>query len=274
MRQTSTARSGRRTRPPGCCRAAIAEEPFSVTAMYNLGLALTRAGRREEGQQAMERSQAVRAGGYGIVFSANYLEQGRYAEAIVSTGAEPELVDPAVPDVKFVRRLIASTPDARTGRGVALLDFDGDGDLDVFIVWPGGMRLLRNDRGAFTDITEAAAFDEDVARGGFDALAADYDNDGRADLLILRGGGNVLCHNEGNGRFSNATARAALPAYPGRLATTAAFVDIDHDGDLDLVLGGDAPLQFVRNNGNGTFSDITKETGVEGAAHAIQIVPT
>jgi tetratricopeptide (TPR) repeat protein len=58
-------------------RAALADEPFSVTAAYNLGLALTRAGRRDEGLKAMERSQAMRSGGYGIIFSANYLEQGR-----------------------------------------------------------------------------------------------------------------------------------------------------------------------------------------------------
>ena len=80
-------------------RAAVDEEPYSVTATYNLGLALSRAGRREEGQQAMERSQALRAGGYGTVFSNNYLEQGRYGEAIASTGAEPELVDRSIPEV-------------------------------------------------------------------------------------------------------------------------------------------------------------------------------
>ena len=254
-------------------RSAVAEEPYSVTATYNLGLALTRAGRREEGQQAMQRSEAVRAGGYGIVFSANYLEQGRYAEAVVSTGAEPELVDPAVPDVEFKPKPVAATPDAAAAEGLTLIDFDGDGDLDLLVVWPGGLRLLRNDRGAFTDVTTDSGLAADVAQGGLGAVAGDYDNDGRTDLLVLRSGGNVLYHNDGNGRFSNATAGAGLPPYPARPAS-AAFVDFDHDGDLDLVIAGNAPLQLVRNNGDRTFTDITRQSGIAGAAGGIAVVPT
>src|SRR5438552_5258572 len=116
-------------------RVAIADEPYSVTGTYNLGLALTRAGRRDEGLKAMERSQAMRAGGYGIVFSANYLEQGRYAEAVVSTGAEGDLVDPATPDVAFTRTVIASGAGAASaGESITLLDFDTDGDLDILTV--------------------------------------------------------------------------------------------------------------------------------------------
>src|SRR5207237_6373905 len=140
---------------------------------YDLGLALTRAGDREEGQKSMERSQTLRAGGYGTIFSTNYLEQGRYAEAVSSTGAERELVDQAVPNVTFAAtpvapatgaapaplrtspfgRRFAAEDLADNGRaiadalagGITLLDFDRDGDLDVFTVWAGGLRLLRND---------------------------------------------------------------------------------------------------------------------------------
>ena len=104
-------------------------------------------------------------------------------------------------------------------------------------------------------------------------IAGDYDNDGRADLLILRKGGNVLLHNDGNGRFSNATGRAALPPYAAQPAS-AAFVDFDHDGDLDVVVAGDASVQLVRNNGNGTFTDITSQSGVSGQAGALAVVPT
>src|SRR5262249_10180263 len=83
-------------------RAALASEPYSVTATYNLAIALTRSGDRVEGPSTMQKFQTLRAKGYGTTIGQNYLEQGRYAEAIASTGAEPELVDPATPDVAFI----------------------------------------------------------------------------------------------------------------------------------------------------------------------------
>jgi Tfp pilus assembly protein PilF len=258
-------------------RAALADEPYSVTAMYNLGLALTRAGRRDEGVQAMERSQALRAGGYGIVFSANYLEQGSYAEAVASTGAEADLVDRATPDVTFTPTVVApagseSAADS-SGGGLALADFDGDGDLDILVVWPGGVRLLRNTAGRFSDATAASGLTRGWFAGAVGAVAGDYDNDGRPDVLVLRKGGNLLLHNDGGGKFSDATAAAGLPAYASTPAA-AAFVDFDHDGDLDLVIAGDAPLQLVRNNGNRTFTNVTERSGIGTLPQGIAVAPT
>src|SRR5439155_102416 len=181
-------------------RAALAQEPYSVTATYNLGLALTRIGRRDEGQQMLERSQALRTGGYGTIMSANYLEQGQYAAALASGGAEPELVDRAVPEVTFTRRAIAESSAESRGGGVTLLDFDGDGALDVCAVSAGGIRLLRNDRGAFVDATVASGLA--AVPGGVGVVAGDYDNDGLPDLLVLRRGGAALYHNDGGGKFS------------------------------------------------------------------------
>src|SRR5712691_8501493 len=85
-------------------RPAVADEPYNVTAAYTLGLALTRAGQRDEGQRMLERSQALRTTGYGITFGTTYLEQGRYAEAVASTGAEPDLVDPSPSTARFTLR--------------------------------------------------------------------------------------------------------------------------------------------------------------------------
>ena len=91
-------------------RTALAAEPYNATALYNLGQALMRAGQRDEGQTVIKQFQELRQRGSGSTLGTNYLEQGRYAEAIVSTGAEPELVDRTVPAVAFTDATAAILP--------------------------------------------------------------------------------------------------------------------------------------------------------------------
>jgi hypothetical protein len=110
-------------------RPAVAAEPYHVTALYNLGVALTRAGRAEEGQQTIAKFQALREAGYGTAFSNNYLEQGRYAEAVPSTGDEG-------PAATAMAAVLFSTGPALAGEGppaagATLVDLDLDGDLDL-----------------------------------------------------------------------------------------------------------------------------------------------
>ena len=116
------------------------------------------------------------------------------------------------------------------------------------------------------------------------AVAADYDNDGRPDFFVLRAGGNRLLRQQADGRFEDVTAAARIPAYP-YVAKSAAFVDVDHDGDLDLFIVGfaagpgpnpqTAANQLLRNNGDGTFTDITAAAKVSGGAgRGIAVVPT
>ena len=302
-------------------RPAVADEPFNITAAYNLGLALTRAGQREEGQRLMEQSQALRATGYGVTLSNAYLEQGRYAEAVASTGSEPDLVQSTVPPVRFTaspltpaasrlaaaspfgQRFTASdlTPDgmrriaAGLGGALTMVDIDGDGDLDLVVATATGQRLYRNDAGTFTDITGASGLGTpppDAVPIG--VIAADVDNDGAPDLFVLRDGVSSLYHNAGGGRFVDVTAKAGFAPYPF-LPGAAALVDVDHDGDLDLVIAGladlagsrartgalvfpkdfaPAPLRLYRNNGDGTFTDITRAANIESSGHTVAIVPT
>src|SRR2546423_3871736 len=202
-------------------RTAVAAEPYNATALYNLGTALIRAGRREEGQKVIAQFSELRKRGTGTTLGASYLEQGRYAEAIASTGTELELVDKRTPEVIFtdVTATVLPRGDWTTGTAeqntgaVLLFDYDLDGDLDLLEIAGGKQHLLRNDNGKFTDVTDkSGALAKSSTSAGVAAVAGDYDNDTRPDLFILRQGTGTLYHNDGNGSFSDVTAAAKIPA--------------------------------------------------------------
>jgi len=253
-------------------RVALLAEPYNVSAAYNLAVALNRAGRRAEGQEAMERFQRLRDSAYKTALSSNYLEQGRYAEAVASTGAEPDAVSTATPAVSFVET--ASLPLSPAASGAAaraalvLADLDGDGVPEAVAVTSGALRILKPTVTGFTDLTGQAGL-ADGRADALSALAADYDNDGAADLVVMRAGGLQLLRNAGRLRFEDRTVAAGLAPTPVASAA-AAFVDVDHDGDLDLFAGG----RLIQNDGNGTFADVTKAAGLEEAGSALAVVPT
>lgn len=139
------------------------------------------------------------------------------------------------------------------GSGVAVLDYDGDGDPDLFFVQGGEVpgtglppppgALFRNDgRGRFTEVSDAAGFGAPppgVAAGfGMGAVAADLDDDGDPDLLLTRAGPDLLYENRGDGTFaphpSSPLPASAVRGLPGGWSASAAFSDLDGDGDLDL----------------------------------------
>ena len=186
------------------------------------------------------------------------------------------------------------------GSGGGFLDYDGDGDLDVYLVngtpLPGskdvgaskGNRLYRNDgHGRFADVTLAAGVGDDGF--GMGMAAADYDNDGDVDLYVTNFGDNVLYRNNGDGTFTDVTDEAGVAA--GGWSTSAAFGDADGDGYLDLFVcryvdfrldnhkfcGNLAegvaaychpdvynpePVLLYENTGRGTFEDVTRDAGV------------
>jgi Tfp pilus assembly protein PilF len=263
-------------------RIAVAAEPYNATALYNLGTTLIRSGQREEGQKVIAQFQELRQRGTGTTLGSNYLEQGRYAEAVASTGAEPDNVDKQTPDVVFTDATSSELPpnnwpapsahELRSGAAL-LFDYDLDGDLDLLEVADVHQRLLRNDKGKFTDVTaQAGALSKTATVQGSAAIAGDFDNDTRPDLFILRAGAGMLYHNDGNGSFSDVTTTAKISAPPNSVST-AAFVDFDHDGDLDLLVGGNGNL-LLRNNGDGTFSDQTAAAKLVDRSSALAIVPT
>jgi hypothetical protein len=183
------------------------------------------------------------------------------------------------------------------GSGSAFLDYDGDGRLDLFLVnssrlpgFPGKGPFLpalyhQEDNGAFRDVTRAAGLALDCY--GMGAAIADYDNDGDPDLLITSYGGSHLFRND-HGRFTDVTRRAGVtkPAW----GSSAAWFDTDRDGDLDLFVASyirwspqtneicgspgrrhvcgpghyDGTVSVLyRNNGDGTFTDVTRQAKVD-----------
>jgi len=188
------------------------------------------------------------------------------------------------------------------GGGGAFLDYDQDGLMDIYLVNSGPTpfhkpaspirnALYRNNGdGTFTDVTEKAG----VAGGGFGqgVAVADVNNDGYPDIYVTNFGKNILYINNGDGTFTDATAKAGVAA--GGWSTSAAFFDYDNDGYLDLfvcryldwdfsknIFCGDSrpgyrsychPDNFkgvsnilYHNNGDGTFTDVTRKAGLQTA---------
>jgi len=184
--------------------------------------------------------------------------------------------------------------------GVAALDYDNDGCTDIFFTNGASIpdlvknhpryfnRLYRNNcRMAFEDVTEKAG----VAGEGYSmaAAAGDFNNDGFPDLFVAGVKGNALYQNLGNGRFAQITETSGLSSAAPRWAVSAGWLDYDNDGWLDLFIANyvewDAkseprcgtperqyychpnaykglPNQLFHNNGNGTFTDVSKSSGI------------
>src|SRR5712692_3204666 len=176
------------------------------------------------------------------------------------------------------------------GAVAAVGDYDNDGFDDLFVTDSdtGRPNRLYHNNGnlTFTDVTESAG-----VAGGNDSLSIvsdavwfDYDNDGQRDLLVARFGTPILYHNEGNGKFKDVTRASGLYKFANTLAVIA--FDYNNDGYLDLLFGNyfqpvnllDLKMPRVlpndldnavngggvtlwRNNGNGTFTDVTRQAG-------------
>jgi hypothetical protein len=183
-----------------------------------------------------------------------------------------------------------------TGSGIAFLDYDNDGFLDIFVVsGPGGSNRLyhNNQKGRFTDVTEEMGLTH--SGWGQGVCAGDYNNDGFVDLFVTYWGQNVLYRNRGGHHFDDVTAQAGLSQDRVRYNTGCAFIDYNRDGHLDLFVSnyleftfaaspkpGENPycwyrgmpvacgprgLPFAanllyRNRGDGTFEDVSKASGI------------
>jgi hypothetical protein len=185
---------------------------------------------------------------------------------------------------------LTGMPQNQYGMGVSVGDYDNDGFQDLYVTNFGVNTLYRNNgNGTFADVTARAG----VASSGWSASAGffDYDNDGRLDLFVTRyltwsfdknrycgekkpgyraychpdnfeGIANVLYHNEGNGTFTDVSAKAGIADSSGK-GLGVAFADYDDDGFIDVYVANDSVQSFLyRNRSNGTFEEVGLLAGV------------
>ncbi len=212
-----------------------------------------------------------------------------------------ELVPPEVSGIRWVHRNGRSPemylPET-VGSGCGFIDYDNDGWMDIYLVNSGKCDFLdpnpslrnalyhNNRDGTFTDVTEKAGVPG--AGYGMGVAVGDYDGDSFPDLLVTQYNGVILYHNNGDGTFTDVTRKASLPTTGW--ASSAVWFDYDNDGKLDLFICrfvdfdksknkfcGDQqtgryyciprvydpmPSWLFHNNGDGTFSDVSRESGV------------
>jgi tetratricopeptide (TPR) repeat protein len=155
---------------------------------------------------------------------------------------------------------VPALPDSLS-MALATGDYEGNGDDDVFIAG----HLFLNTPGRAIETTDRAGLAAAARTRSIAAVFGDYDNDGRLDLFIATaadGGRGMLFHNEGDSTFRDVTSKTGLHDVPP--ATSAQFVDLDHDGDLDLFLTTTAGNRAYRNTLDGTFRDMTVAMGLAG----------
>src|ERR1700722_19368100 len=280
---------------------ALKINPLHASAEFGLSRAYQQSADVDHARDHLKRFQYITQNKIGAPMSLAYGEQGQYSRAVESPQAV--LKAPAQIKVQFVDVTQDagmsgnSSPASKDlaafiGPGACFLDYDGDGNPDIFLAGggpEGGIGLYHNlGNGKFEDVTQKAGLDPTLHATG--CTAGDYDNDGFVDLVIGFDSRIVLEHNEKNGTFKNATESAGIKMDDLILGVT--LIDYDHDGDLDLYVsrlnrnpnleepnvtftaGIAASDMLWRNNGDGTFTDVTAESGFADAGATAGAVGT
>jgi tetratricopeptide (TPR) repeat protein len=282
---------------------ALKLNPLHASAQFGISRAYQQSGDTTHAREHLQLFQHITQNKLGSPIGLAYGEQGQYSRAEESSRAPtkvPAQIPVKFVDVTEQVGLLTK-PSAATandlasylGPGTCFLDYDSDGRLDIFLPDngpQGGMVLYHNlGNGMFEDVTKHAGLDPKLH--AISCTAGDYDNDGAADLAVSFKNRVLLLHNEKNGTFKDVTEAAGirsavatdpnLPAFNAGLT----FIDYDHDGDLDLYIsrysagqdfdprlphtGGIAGSvagrynTMWRNNGNGSFTDVTGDTGLD-----------
>ena len=263
---------------------ALSLNPLHASAEFGLSDAYRRKGDLKTATEHLAQFQKITQSHLGAPLSTGYGNQGRLSVSEMSPVAP--LAPPEAIPVSYTESAIAAilkpAPALAVGpsAGACFLDYDGSGLPDLFLVSAtpeGTSRLLRNlGNGSFEDVTQSAGLA--LKGAGLGCTAGDFDNDGRTDLAVCYSDGVRLFHNLGHGKFADVTEEAGIRREKGCVSVT--FVDYDHDGDLDLYVvnapssSGPARNVLWRNNTNGTFTDVSAQTGLDLEATGGGVVAT
>ena len=257
---------------------ALAINPLHASAQYGLARALQRAGKADEARKRFQRFQQITQQKIGTIFSDNYGEQGRYATAqdMLSPVAEA----PAMIPVTFAVSASPAKGGNRVseGSGACMLDMQGNGEKDLISMQTGanavqGYRIAQDGLASPIDGKQTNLA---VDGKGIACAVGDYDNDGLPDIAVALADRIVMFHNLGHGKFADTTSSVGIQSLNRPAGLT--FVDFDHDGDLDLFITGSAsqpgkaPNVLWRNNGNSTFTEWTKPTGLTGTSDSASAI--
>lgn len=178
----------------------------------------------------------------------------RFTDATADVGLGELAAPPATPS--------AAAPEELLPAALAVEDFDGDGMEDLFFSWGTrdlGAHLYAGGVGSFSEVTAQSGIS--LPSGAVHAAFADFDNDGRFDLLAIGGDDRIhVFRNSETGRLADVATQAGLGSVSG--TRRGLFADLDHDGDLDLLLLARGRLLLFRNNLDGTFTEVSDASGL------------
>ncbi len=254
-------------------QSALRLNPIHASAQFGLAKALQRLGRRDEAATAFKRFETLNQEKIGFPLAHTYGDEGHYSLVQDALTVNPQ-VGAMIP-ITFTAQTIddvaagAAKPIDRPQGGACLVG--PAGDQSYLLVMASGQDAIRayakSGSGSFTLMPSSQT--GLVASGiGVACTVGDFDNDGMPDVAVAMNDRVLLFKNHGGGKFTDVT--TATGVQPANQPAGITFVDYDHDGDLDLFVTGQPsasgakPSVLWRNNGNGTFTNWTEQTGLGG----------